>query len=765
MDSIWEERLNSTHISSYIPMTDSFATLSKSIQKNRFLDSIATKFSDRKKIVEFGNEAAKIYPKPNEPAYRIHLSKIYRNAITNSDNYISKHSSPKTMEDKQLLNNVHDIRNAAIQENAVIKNSPEQEDMTIQNILFNTTQSYSESDFDKFQEEKNKHEKSDNPSKNSKYQKAYLKLANQDFMSLNKKEKTAMAEYANNSDAINTALRNHNYEKGTLDAALSNNITNMKKAFTKHNLPKDTTTYKGIDDNMIKYLLGIKGIDKDQANDFLDDDGNIDHEKFFALGAYKLLNGTTFQDKAFMSTTTNKFFARRLANKTVNKTKKSNNKNLYTNTEGAHIMTLNVPKGTRAMFTDTMFTKTGNEKEKNELTLDAGYTYTINNVKPIGPGMYELNTTVNGDIEKIEIDRNQSVIAQRSSESFIGNYSDLYSLLTTLKIRLIAIFPDNRANNIINSINHINFILNGFNPDWITIKRELNNIYEKSIDISEKNVTQLQFNLLRQCIKLSDENETLLRRINYYILKKSILKNGNKVNDAFAPRKMYKTAKNLEQKKYNESYSNVVNSVLSNSEMNIVKDYTSDNYIYYNKVERENDPIKVASRSNKLNKKSNNNQMDDATRISYKKKSDIISKSIDKFTTKKEEIYYRGLSDFNCLKFMLLADVAKKWPNSPNIHNVYNLLTQNIGCNLLEKGYMSVSNNKEISMKFGGNKTTGALLKIIIPPGISALPIMKFSEYNTEEELILNRGTIFEVLSISISSTGVLVITVRVVKK
>lgn len=36
--------------------------------------------------------------------------------------------------------------------------------------------------------------------------------------------------------------------------------------------------------------------------------------------------------------------------------------------------------------------------------------------------------------------------------------------------------------------------------------------------------------------------------------------------------------------------------------MNIVKDYTSDNYIYYNKVERENDPIKVASRSNKLNK-------------------------------------------------------------------------------------------------------------------------------------------------------------------
>ena len=122
---------------------------------------------------------------------------------------------------------------------------------------------------------------------------------------------------------------------------------------------------------MIKYLLGIKGIDKDQANDFLDDDGNIDHEKFFALGAYKLLNGTTFQDKAFMSTTTNKFFARRLANKTVNKTKKSNNKNLYTNTEGAHIMTLNVPKGTRAMFTDTMFTKTGNEKEKNELCCQA----------------------------------------------------------------------------------------------------------------------------------------------------------------------------------------------------------------------------------------------------------------------------------------------------------------------------------------------------------------------------------------------------------
>ena len=758
-DAVMEKEkasLPSTHISSSISINDSFGTIAKSLEKSWYFSLFTKNSNERKNVMALGKEAEKKYNDPDNKNNREYLKEnIYEKAISNSDKYLSDHTAPKTMAGKKIWRQMLEARNAAKQEKAIVENSVihENEGLTIKNVLFNSTQSYTVDDFKRFKKKQNAYEGYEGNHGDNIHRNAYLMLAKKDFESLSKSEKVAMNAYTTNSGDINDALRKGEYESGKCDETLLNNITHMKHAFAKHNLPSDITTYRGVNDGMIKYWLGLKGVDKDQAGEFLNANGSINHDKFYQLKIYEKLNGITFQDKAFVSTTTNKPFAKRWTNELV-----YHKFDDYNDEVGSHIMVMNIPKGTRAMFSDTMFTKTGNEKEKNELTLDAGYTYTINNVKPIGPGMYELNTTVNGDIEKIEIDRNQSVIAQRSSESFIGNYSDLYSLLTTLKIRLIAIFPDNRANNIINSINHINFILNGFNPDWITIKRELNNIYEKSIDISEKNVTQLQFNLLRQCIKLSDENETLLRRINYYILKKSILKNGNKVNYAFSPRKMYKTAKNLEQKKYNESYSNVVNSVLSNSEMNIVKDYTSDNYIYYNKVERENDPLKAIFRSN-------NNQMDDATRISYKKKSDILSKSIDKFTTKKEEIYYRGLSDFNCLKFMLLADVAKKWPNSPNIHNVYNLLTQNIGCNLLEKGYMSVSNNKEISMKFGGNKTTGALLKIIIPPGISALPIMKFSEYNTEEELILNRGTIFEVLSISISSTGVLVITVRVVKK
>ena len=48
------------------------------------------------------------------------------------------------------------------------------------------------------------------------------------------------------------------------------------------------------------------------------------------------------------------------------------------------------------MFVDTMFTRTNRPRGQDEVTLDAGYTYTITSVTRVGEGMYEMEVTCVG---------------------------------------------------------------------------------------------------------------------------------------------------------------------------------------------------------------------------------------------------------------------------------------------------------------------------------------------------------------------------------
>lgn len=916
--------LPSTHISSSISINDSFGTVTKSLEKSWYFSLFTKNSKERKNVMDLGKEAEKKYNDPDSKNNREYLREnIYEKAISNSDKYLSDHTAPKTMAGKKIWRQMLEARNAAKQEKAIVENSVihENEGLTIKNVLFNSTQSYTVDDFKRFKKKQKAYEGYEGNHGDNIHRNAYLMLAKKDFESLSKSERVAMNAYTTNSRNINDALRKGEYESGKCDETLLNNITHMKHAFAKHNLPSDITTYRGVNDGMIKYWLGLKGIDKDQAGEFLNANGSINHDKFYQLKIYEKLNGITFQDKAFVSTTTNKPFAKRWTNELA-----YHKFDDYNDEVGSHIMVMNIPKGTRAMFSDTMYTQGNRPRGQDELTLDAGYTYTINGITPIKAGVYEFNIMVHGDTEMVNLDEKKSVAYGKSSESFIGEYSDLSSMLEIIIARIQSIFIEEKnvpetdkkrkiANSLINAIQKFNELLNGNgldengNPIWLTLSSYLSIINGYTKQLIALSDTQVGINLLNQCIKISDDDGVVARRISYYATKGKKLEKPQaeqnpqveqdsqakekpkKVNDVFSPRKMYNTARNLELKQYNERYSDIVYSMLSEMSKkekkegqkitsgDVVSEYTGDTYVEYNAFKRGtlestlkselacyslkglnirlqneigDDSLKelvsklpqgvselTLSKLNSMKglQEDKKKKLETGLKIAqervlnkliakYRDRSEKLSATISRFTTKTENVYYRGIKNRRDLKYMLPTEEGEKWEALIElISQVGNGLKQNVQSStvnksvdqfasieeaaewysshpdepasldsagdklthkekvksnskydalcsfwqnqiLTEKGFLSVSNYKKVALDFAnhGNQGERVLLKITIPPGVFALPIMKHSNVSGEEELLLKDGTQFEVSSAHMSSDdNVLVLEVKVI--
>lgn len=256
---------------------------------------------------------------------------------------------------------------------------------------------------------------------NNEHRNAYLNMSKHDASTLTEDEAKAMDEYTNDSDQINTTLRtgicpegkrSNGKEWALKTETVNKYITDMRIAFMKHKLPKDFVSYRGVTDGMITYLLGLRGFDKEQLESILDTSGHINHDELYKRGTYKLIEGLEFEDKAFVSTSTNEFFARRWSNELTNKAnaadleKKGDTKskkeaaqmlsgtNRFKDVKGSHLMKMKIPKGTRAMFTDTMYTRGNAARGQDELTLDAGYTYRVDKVKPMSVGRYCLEVSV-----------------------------------------------------------------------------------------------------------------------------------------------------------------------------------------------------------------------------------------------------------------------------------------------------------------------------------------------------------------------------------
>ena len=265
------------------------------------------------------------------------------------------------------------------------------------------------------------------------YRNAYLDMAKHDASTLTEDEAKAMDEYTNDPTKINAALKNGEFDHDDKEKdlklidlfrlkkiekeleekkELNKNITNMHLAFMKHKLPKDFVSYRGVTDDMLIYLLGMRGFDKEQSESILNESGHINHDELYKRGKYKLLEGLEFEDKTFVSTSTNELFARRRSNEEVNranakalaakrdaKSKKEaaqmvEETNVFKDVKGSHVMKIKIPKGTRAMFTDTMYKRGQDVHNQDELLLDAGYTYRVDKVKPMSVGRYCLEVSV-----------------------------------------------------------------------------------------------------------------------------------------------------------------------------------------------------------------------------------------------------------------------------------------------------------------------------------------------------------------------------------
>lgn len=237
---------------------------------------------------------------------------------------------------------------------------------------------------------------------------AYLEMAQHDFESLTEAEKAAMNRYTTDSGDINRRLRSGE----DVSDALQEDIGNIKGAMKKHPLPTDLTTYRGVDDGMLIFLMNTSpDIPPEAAGRYIVD-GKIDHNALYRDEGYKLFEGIIFKDPAFVSTSTNRFFAKRWSNmlnhKAAARQMQSEAEKLprgsqerrelssaahreeYAESDitGSHVMNMHLKKGTRALFSDTMYTETGRPRGQDEVTLDSGGTYRITAAKAEAPGQY-----------------------------------------------------------------------------------------------------------------------------------------------------------------------------------------------------------------------------------------------------------------------------------------------------------------------------------------------------------------------------------------
>lgn len=248
------------------------------------------------------------------------------------------------------------------------------------------------------------------------HREAYLKMARRDMATLTPEEKVAMDAYTTNSGDINRRLRSGDDISDVLQA----NISHIKAAMRKHPLPTDITTYRGVDDGMLLFLLNTSpGITPEERNRYIIN-GRINHDALSDGEGYKVFEGIVFRDPAFVSTSTNRFFAKRWANglnhKAISKSLEQQAKGMaegsaekkrllrqagseewnVSDITGSHVMNMHLKRGTRALFSDTMYTSGdgGRPRGQDELTLDSGGNYRITAVSMDTKGQYVFDVEV-----------------------------------------------------------------------------------------------------------------------------------------------------------------------------------------------------------------------------------------------------------------------------------------------------------------------------------------------------------------------------------
>lgn len=356
---------------------------------------------------------------------------------------------------------------AARAAHAVIQNAPQEVQQTARTEIPRKRQAeYAEL---KANQRAFREEKGDSSIGDNAHRQAYMKLATKDKKRVNERQRSAMASWITSSGMYSEVLRSdesfeemkakkeNKGDKAQVDF-MSEMVGVMDSIFEDNaGLEENLETYRGVGDPFISYLFQQRGL---SPKDYQKKDGHLDYAKIDKKGLLKKLIGMTYRDGCFVSTTTNRGYAAMWANQEAFREANDVRRQVLENTgmqegsqerealeryadavllehaetagKGGHMMIMNLPAGTKAVFADAMGSSQKDSSKmvgapQNEVTLDRGLIYKITNVSGSN-GNYRLYVTVVGQGQKKEAkkyDRSKETNAKGSAPAFESGIEDV----------------------------------------------------------------------------------------------------------------------------------------------------------------------------------------------------------------------------------------------------------------------------------------------------------------------------------------------------
>ena len=238
---------------------------------------------------------------------------------------------------------------------------------------------------------------------------AYNTLSFNAVNNVTEEERSAISDYISSSSMTNSYLRgqkdNLMYPQGEQIQQTAEQAEKISQGLRKNPLQENMTVYRGTTDKFFAYLVDQAGM-----KNGLNSDGSINHEWMNQnqKTLRKKLIGSVFRDKAFTSTSTEKKFAQdwsRLQSRNekmfdlgmkgkIKEARKFERmaKKHPERIPGAHLLTVNVPKGANATFVDRMTDKEkGGGVNQRELLLDKDSAFKISDIRKMEDSdSYEL---------------------------------------------------------------------------------------------------------------------------------------------------------------------------------------------------------------------------------------------------------------------------------------------------------------------------------------------------------------------------------------
>ena len=240
--------------------------------------------------------------------------------------------------------------------------------------------------------------------------KAYNNLAIPTAKNMTDDQRYAVSEYIAGSSGPNAYLREQKdsifYPQTEKDIQRTQKeVNDISEAIGNNPLPEQLTTYRGTTDKFFAALLLENDLGK-----AVNGDGSVNH-KWLNKNQKKLrknLVGKTFHEKAFTSTSTEKKFAQFWSRESAKNEKMFDLGMQEKNQEamefqnmadahpeqipGAHLLTMNLPKGSKGAFVDR--TTDGTAKDginQREVLLDKGSMFKISDIRKMKDSdSYEL---------------------------------------------------------------------------------------------------------------------------------------------------------------------------------------------------------------------------------------------------------------------------------------------------------------------------------------------------------------------------------------